>query len=267
MVGAMSARTLGYQTDLFFIEKMGQVESRDRYVVARTPSIPTFRWGNFLLYPDPPSPATSHQWMADFEREFPQANHCTFGWDSEEAGDPSDFIARGLELSDLAVMTAGRVRAPRKRNPAIVVRRLESDADWHAAVENAVRVQLAETPVDAQVYRDFLALRYQAYRALQNSGFGAMYGAFMNGDLAGCLGLFGEARFGRFQAVEVDPRFRRLGVCSTMLYEASQDFLKEHAVERLVILGLNDNPHGATGLYETAGFRRFAQMWGIWKRP
>lgn len=267
MVGAMSARTLGYQTDLFFIEKIGQVEARDRYVVARTPSIPTFRWGNFLLYPDPPSPATSQQWMADFEREFPQANHCTFGWDSEDPGDPSDFIARGLELSDLAVMTAGRVRAPRKSNPAIVVRRLQSDADWNAAVENAVRVQLAEVPIDTHAYRHFITLRYREYRALQTAGLGAMYGAFVNGDFAGGLGLFGERDFARFQAVEVDPRFRRRGVCSTMLYEASEDFRKDRDVERLVILGLNDNPHGATRLYETAGFGRFAQMWGIWKRP
>lgn len=263
----MLARTLGYQTDLFFIEKNGFVERRDRYVVARTPENPTYYWGNFLLYPEPPSAQSSPRWLADFEHEFPDAAHRAFGWDSTSAGDPSVLQGAGLQLSDLIVMTAPRVAPPRNGDLEIAVRPLESDAEWRDAIETGVRVQQEEEPVDETAFRHFKTVRYRNYRALQASGFGAIYGAFVDGVLAGSLGIFGEADFGRFQAVEVDPRYRRHGVCSRLLFEASEDFRNGRHVQRFVIVALSDGPHDAAAIYAAAGFRRAEQMWGIWKRP
>ena len=42
-------RSVGYRTDLFVCAFDGVVEERDRYVVIRTPSNPSFWWGNYLL--------------------------------------------------------------------------------------------------------------------------------------------------------------------------------------------------------------------------
>jgi len=46
----MQIRSLAYQTDLFFPRFDGEVVDRGDYTVIRTPSNPTFHWGNFLLF-------------------------------------------------------------------------------------------------------------------------------------------------------------------------------------------------------------------------
>lgn len=57
----MQVRSLGYRTDLIFPAFDGQITDRGDYLVVRTPSNPTFYWGNFLLFDRPPGDG-------DFER-------------------------------------------------------------------------------------------------------------------------------------------------------------------------------------------------------
>ena len=46
----MLVRSLGYRTDLMISAINGEVTDRGDYLVIRTPSNPTYYWGNFLLY-------------------------------------------------------------------------------------------------------------------------------------------------------------------------------------------------------------------------
>ena len=50
----MNIQSLGYRTDLFFPRFDGEVTDRGDYIVIRTPSNPTYHWGNFLLFNQPP---------------------------------------------------------------------------------------------------------------------------------------------------------------------------------------------------------------------
>lgn len=263
----MQVCTLGWKTDVYYVAKNGVIEERDRYIVGRMPSNPTFYWGNFLLYPQPPSRQTTQTWLADFQREFPGARHRCFGWDSQERGDPSGFVEHGFLLSDLCVLSASRLKAPRKNPNDVTIRRFESDRDWDDALQSTLRNASAEERGNEPAFRLFKMRRYQQYRAMQANGDGAWYGAYADEGLVGSLGLFGENGMGRFQQVEVDERYRRRGICSKMLFEASEDFRKGRKVGRLVILALNDNPNDAVGLYGGAGFTPAEQMWGVWKRP
>ena len=43
-------RNLGYRTDCVILHYNGQIEEKEDYYVIRTPSNPTYYWGNFLLY-------------------------------------------------------------------------------------------------------------------------------------------------------------------------------------------------------------------------
>lgn len=54
----MNIRSLGYRTDLLFPRFDGEVIDRGDYTVIRTPSNPTFYWGNFLLFDQPPPQVT-----------------------------------------------------------------------------------------------------------------------------------------------------------------------------------------------------------------
>jgi len=50
----MKVRSLGYRTDLIFPRFDGEIIDREGYLVIRTPTNPTYFWGNFLLFQNPP---------------------------------------------------------------------------------------------------------------------------------------------------------------------------------------------------------------------
>ena len=62
----MLIRSLAYQTDLFFPRFDAEVVDRGDYLVIRTPSNPTFHWGNFLLFAQPPGAGDLNRWRRLF---------------------------------------------------------------------------------------------------------------------------------------------------------------------------------------------------------
>ena len=61
-IGLVHIKSLGYQTDLIFPAFEGEIADRGDYVVVRTPSNPTFYWGNFLLFSNPPGQGDFVKW-------------------------------------------------------------------------------------------------------------------------------------------------------------------------------------------------------------
>ena len=56
----MDIRSLGFRTDLRLLEMTGsEIEDRGTHLVIRTPSNPTYFWGNFLLLKQRPFPGAS----------------------------------------------------------------------------------------------------------------------------------------------------------------------------------------------------------------
>ena len=97
----MQIRSLAYQTDLCFPRLDGEVMDRGDYVVIRTPSNPTFHWGNFLLFDRPPASGDLDRWRRLFAEEIgaaPATQHLAFGWDSVEGetGDIQPFKTRQM---------------------------------------------------------------------------------------------------------------------------------------------------------------------------
>lgn len=50
----MQPTSLGYRTDLIFHRFEGEVTDRGHYLVIHTPSNPSYRWGNLLIFDAPP---------------------------------------------------------------------------------------------------------------------------------------------------------------------------------------------------------------------
>lgn len=85
----MQVNSLGYRTDLIFHRFDGQVLDRGDYLVIKTPTNPTFYWGNFLLFAEPPGDGDDVRWTmlasaASFDlllgngrnQEWPQSMSC-----------------------------------------------------------------------------------------------------------------------------------------------------------------------------------------------
>src|SRR3990172_2123003 len=94
----MNPRSLAWRTDLIFPRFDCEILDRGRYLVIRTPSNPTFYWGNFLLFDRPPAPGDDERWPRLFAEEIgapPRVRHQAFGWDSPEGHPPPPPRAGG----------------------------------------------------------------------------------------------------------------------------------------------------------------------------
>ena len=94
----MQIHSLGYRTDLIFPRFDGQLLDRADYLVILTPSNPTFYWGNFILFPDPPGEGDFEKWKGLFAREVAArlpVKHLAFGWDTVRGRDRAGTAISG----------------------------------------------------------------------------------------------------------------------------------------------------------------------------
>lgn len=260
----MQLRSLGYRSDLIFIRFDGQVLDRGRYLVVRSPSNPTYYWGNMLIFDQPPQESDSARWPEIFAGEIgqpPRVRHRTFGWDAPqgELGQAQAFVRQGYRLIQSDVLTARQVQAPQHLNSEVEIRPLASDQDWEAALHNQVRNR--EEGHDEKSYRAFRRRQNQRYRAMERAGLGHWYGAFLDGRLVADLGLFVAQELGRFQNVVTDVDHRRRGIAGTLVYHAARHAQDELGAEQLIIVA--DRGSDAGRLYRSLGFQHTEHQAGL----
>ncbi len=259
LVNTMQLRSFGYRTDLIFARFEGRITDKGDYLVIQTPSNPTFYWGNFLLFAHPPQPGDYERWTKLFAQEIgspEQVGHIALAWDNTagETGEVAPFLAAGFELDTAVALTARQVQLPPKFNPDVQVRALESEEDWETALQN--QIVHREPKYSLEGYTTFRRAKMASYRAMVAQGLGHWFGAFVNDEMAGDLGLFVDSTqrgIGRFQFVTTYPDFRRQGVCSTLVYKAAQFGLTSMGLETLVMIA--DEDYFAARIYESVGFQ------------
>ncbi|MFI1580301.1 GNAT family N-acetyltransferase [Embleya sp. NPDC020630] len=245
--------SLGFRTDLMLLTLQGsRVEERDGYRVVRTPANPTFHWGNFLLLPAPPAPGAAARWVDTFRRDFPDADHVALGVDGTDgtAGDPADLAAAELHVERGTVLTAASLRPPARPNTTATYRVADSDDDWAQAL---ALNEAGNTDFEPTAYREFAARRLAGFRALQERGHGAWFGAFEDGRLRAGLGLFTDGRgLARYQTVGTHPDHRNRGLASGLVHAAAEHAAAHWSVTTLVIVA--DPDYVAIDLYRRLGF-------------
>jgi ribosomal protein S18 acetylase RimI-like enzyme len=260
----MKIRSLAYRTDLFFPAFDGQIIDRGNYLVIRTPSNPTFFWGNFLLFAQPPGERDFDGWRALFAREVgmpPETKHQVFGWDSPEGdeGVLQPFLEAGFSLARDVVLASHAPGKARKPAGSVSIRPLETDTDWEQALENQMACRNQGPGKDD--YREFRRIQKVRYQKMSAEGHGDWYGAFMGEKLVADLGLFHNEGVGRFQSVETHPDYRRRGIAGRLVAEASRQAMKKYSLHTLVIVAEQDS--SAARLYASLGFEIKEQQLGL----
>jgi ribosomal protein S18 acetylase RimI-like enzyme len=265
----MKIQSLGYRTDLFFPTFDGQVIDRGDYLVIRTPTNPTFYWGNFLLFSQAPQEGDIDKWRNLFAQEIgnpPEIEHLVFGWDSPEGeeGVIQPFLEAGFRLVRSVVLTSNEPHTPMGPSGFVSIRPLKTEADWGQAVEN--QVVCRELEFEEGDYREFRKKQMARYRKMSTSGHGDWYGAFIEGKLVADLGLYHQDGTGRFQDVETNHHFRRRGIARTMIVEASRQAKEKYNLHTLVIVAEEDS--SPAGLYTSLGFDFAEKQLGLewWPR-
>lgn len=251
----MNIRSLGYRTDLFFPRFDGEVLDRGEYTVIRTPSNPSFHWGNFLLFDHPPAAGDLDRWRRLFAEEIgtPSAvTHLAFGWDAtaSETGDLQPFLDAGLRVNASVVLTAAAVQPPPKYNQKVLIRPLREDWEWTSALESQIACRSSEYTLED--YTPYKTRQMMRYRQMAQAGLGEWFGAFLESRVAGDLGVFVQDGIGRFQSVGTHPDYRRRGICGTLVYEAAQYAVQNLGAKTLVMVA--DEDYHAAKIYESVGF-------------
>ncbi|RYG24717.1 GNAT family N-acetyltransferase [bacterium] len=263
----MNVRSLGYRTDLLFTRFEGEVTDRGDYLVARTPKNPTFHWGNFLLFDRAPQGGDFERWTAVFQKEFsgtPELNHVAIGWNEGEPGHIEPFLKAGYELNDNVVLSTDAVHRPPKFCEEAELRPIREDWEWEAVAANKV---LGRDPIYEEAsYISFSNRQTAMRRRMVAEGLGLWLGAFLDGRLAGDLGIFVFEGLGRFQAVDTHPDFRRRGVCGALVHHAATHALNHMGAQRLVMVA--DAHYHAAKIYESVGFQPTERQIGVswWPR-
>lgn len=256
--------SLGYRTDLIFPAFDGEILERDGYIVVRTPSNPTFWWGNYLIFRERPREGDVDDWRNAFRREIggtPEVRHQAFGWDvpEEDPGDCAPFLAVGFRRTCCRVLTSARPRSPENSAPEVAVRALATDADWSAALD--LQVLCREPDFQEAPFRTFRERSMTRYRAMAAAGLGHWFGAFVGDQLVADCGVFHDRRVGRYQSVETHPEYRRRGIASRLVAAAGQATIARFGLDTLVIVA--DDDSSACRIYQSAGFEPTQMQWGL----
>ena len=252
---------LGWRTDLAVLRLGGSVVSEhDDHLVVRTPAVPTFHWGNFLLVTDPGAVDDAQRWLARFEEALPGLRHRAIGL----AAEPTDMAGwRGagleLELSDTLVRT--EPVSPASLPPGYAVRPLETADDW----ERSTRLRIGAEGEDPDFEEDMTRSR----RGMVDQGHTCWFGAFDGADLVAELGIVDcgpspDGHLARYQSVLTAPGHRRRGLTSHLLGVAAR-WAERRGCDRWVIIA--DDGTDANRLYRAHGFVPTDRSVEVYREP
>ena len=266
---------LGWRTQLLFARFDGEVADRGDHLLVRSPASPTFWWGNFLLYEQPPRAGDAASWTAAFEREIsaqqPESTHAAFGIDA--GGDfelPPDFAAAGFAKQRTATLVLEPDMIDTAAPPLgreIQIRAAELPARSEHLVELDLAVDAGAHPEPG--YRVFRERQLQRFAAMQDAGLGHWFGAYARtpqGErLVASCGLFRERRgsggVARFRDVGTHPDWRGRGIATALVHRVCRHGFEVMGDAMLVI---GADPAGAAiRVYEAIGFERERDLYSL----
>jgi ribosomal protein S18 acetylase RimI-like enzyme len=262
----MRITSLSRQTDLIFARFNGKVIDRGHYTLVQTPDNPGHHWGNYIIFDSPPGAGDFKIWKQIYQKEFTyydEMKHMTFTWDCTPLvpGDYQEFTMQGFEFNQGIALTTNKLTYPPKYNHDIVIKKITKDQEWQQVV--LLQILCADPKFYNSGYETFKRRQISQYKAMNRQGLGDWYGAYIGDQLVGDLGIFFEGPLARFQNVGTHPKFRRRGVCQTLVYESAKMALEEYGVETLVMEA--DAEYHAAKIYESVGFtpseKSFALSW------
>ncbi|MCC8404514.1 GNAT family N-acetyltransferase [Paraburkholderia sp. MMS20-SJTN17] len=255
---------LGLATDLLLHAETGLVESRDDYIVVRTPDAPEYFFGNMLVLHRRPAGIDLKRLEHDFAQLIgtpPLITHRTFAWpeSADSVGSLDAFVEQGYNAIVCRVLAAHSddVR-PVAKNSLVKVRPFAVHQDW----DDWSRMQLAEMSCPADVTSQrYIAHQQMAYRRLIHRGLGNWWGAFINDEQVGSLGLFFLNGVGRFQSVITGKLHRNRNVCKSLMSEVIK--LTAAQSDRLVVVA--DETYHAGAIYEAMGFQQQGRVGSLYQ--
>lgn len=261
-------KNIGYLTDTIFHDRHGFVEEHADYFTIRTPTNPTFWFGNYLLFKRAPAAGDFGKWMEIHREVFRGSlNHVTIGWDEPTPGFIDEFIAAGFRTSNGLALSMNSYGGEAAINPTITVRPLRETSEWEAMLEQQMVIDREDFgyPEDGGFFR---RTEMKSLKAMAEEERGHWWGAFDGPELVGGMGLYFDVSrtVGRFQYVTTRSTHRRQRVCTTLLDQVVRYAFESVKVQQLVICTGADDDNPAIPTYRNFGFREAVRSYALTRR-
>lgn len=245
-----------------------EIERRDGVIVVRSPQVPDFHWGHFLLLEQPPTRTDAQLIEQRFADEFPDARHRAVGVDTVDGTIGHPAVAAALDaVAELSpVMTAEAVPPiePRRADDEVSVRPLavDDDREWAALV----RLRQA-TDGDSDSETAYYRTRVSEARAAADAGQGAWWAVFVDGVPRAELGIFSDGSgVARYQHVGTHPDFRRRRFASALVSAAGRWALADLSDVRTLVIVADAASAGAAA-YRSVGFTDREWSAQLYRKP
>jgi len=264
---------VGWQSHLLACQFGAEIAERDDCIVLRTPTNPTYYWGNCLILAAAPRDDDLPHWLARFEAEIaslqPESRHLAFGTNAPAlVEDLPAWRAAGIdEFDTTAVLTlepADLLPPPQARGtPGLELRALVLPDELELAVE--AQVATRDESFEADGYRAYRQAAMQRVTQMQAAGTASWFGALAGAVLAADCGLVHDGRLGRFQHVRTQVAWRRRGLCRALVHHVCRHAFHRLGLQRLVMCA--DPYDVAIGIYRSVGFVEVERLWCLQGRP
>jgi hypothetical protein len=261
------SKNLGISTDLLLHAQSGIVEQKNEYIVVRTPDAPEYYFGNMLILRERPRESDLVRIESAFADQVggpPVIKHRTFMWPDTELQfmGLEAYVEAGYSSTHNCVLVAEQsdLRLAVTK-PVVHVRKYRDQADWDSWT--AMHLLDNSAPDSDGTYKRYLSHQQTAYKKLISLGFGDWWGAYLDEEQVGSVGLFFFRGIGRFQSVITVERYRNQKICKTLLQEVAVRAFSR--AQKLVIVA--DESYYAGAIYQSMGFRRHQWMGTLCREP
>jgi ribosomal protein S18 acetylase RimI-like enzyme len=263
----------GWRTDFILHRFDAEVIERADCLVVRTPSNPTYYWGNCLHLPRLPDDDALEHWLARFEAEIgarqPASRHVAIGSAADYRGERRPrWEAAGFEIvvQQMLQLAPGRLQPPaRAARGATRLQPLDLARDGEALIDVEMTDAAGFEPAG---YRRYLREQHARFRAMQAAGLLQWFGVACDGVLAATCGLIRDraeaGADGRFQRVVTHAAWRRRGLASALVHGASRFAFERWKVGALYIAADPDDV--AIGIYRALGFADLSSGAGLQRK-
>jgi ribosomal protein S18 acetylase RimI-like enzyme len=213
-----------------------------------------------IVLKNPPRTEDVDRWRTLYEKKIApnQVNpNRILIWDEIpiDSSTIEEYKKDNLTFSPFHVLILNSLTQPKNHNGRIAIKEIgDNDEEWHSVIEaNIESFGIAET----SDYKDYVDRRFLDHRSHIRKGAGRWYGAYVNGELAGSLGIFTGDGLCRFQEVAVRPKFLRQSIASTLVYHAASRAQEEYPDFPQIIIA---DPEGeAINVYRQIGFEKHSE--------
>ncbi len=252
----MKLKSLGLTTELIFMDDNCSIIDRGSYTVIKTPSNPSYFWGNYLVFDKPPINGDFNKWHKIFDEEFKsyptKPKHYLFAWETESTNqDLTAFKNAYYKYEKGVALSTTKINPPPKINNEVEVKKISIKDHLQEIIQH--HKACADPSLVTAYYDEFKEKQFNNYIRLVDEGRGHWFGAFLNNKLVADLGIFHKDGVARYQLVGTHPDYRRQGICGTLVYKAGLVALTEYNAKTLVMVA--DDDYHAARIYESVGFK------------